>query len=76
MAVIGKILQALAAIVPFVVEWWAKRKAAQSQAEAETRVADIRRDPGFEWMRKFNSQAAPDVNSSGAPGPDKPGSAP
>ena len=72
MAVFGKILQILAAIIPAVLDWWSRRKAAEKQAEAETRVADIRRDPGNEWLRKFNSQANPDGNSSGAPGADQP----
>ena len=72
MAVVAKIIQALAAIIPFIVEWWAKRKAAKSQAESEARVADIRANPGSEWLRKFNSQANPDGNSSGAPGADEP----
>lgn len=72
MALLGKIIQSLAAIIPAVLDWWAKRKAAEKQAEAETRVADIRRDPGNEWLRKFNSQANPDGNSSGAPGAGEP----
>lgn len=72
MGAIGKILQILAAALPALLDWWARRKAAQSQAEAETRVADIRRDPAGEWLRKFNSQANPNGNSSGAPGADQP----
>ena len=55
MALLGKIIQALAAIIPAVLDWWAKRKAAEKQAEAETRVADIRRDPKSAWMRDFGS---------------------
>ena len=72
MGVVGKILQILAAALPALLDWWSRRKAEQSQAEAEARVADIRREPGSEWMRKFNSQANPDGNASGAPGADQP----
>ena len=72
MAIIFKIIQALAAAVPALLNWWAQRKAAESQAEAEARVADIRRDPAGEWLRKFNSQANPDGSASGAPGADQP----
>lgn len=72
MGAIGKILQILAAVLPALLDWWSRRKAAEKQAEAETRVADIRRDHGNEWLRKFNSQANPDGNSSGAPGAGEP----
>ena len=76
MGVVGKILQILAAALPALLDWWSRRKAEQSQAEAEARVADIRRDSAGEWLRKFNSQDNPDGNTTGAPGADKPGSAP
>ena len=72
MAVVAKIIQALAAIIPLITEWWAKRKAAQDKASVEARNADIRDEPGPGWVRKFNSQANPDGNSSGAPGADEP----
>ena len=72
MALLGKIIQALAAIIPAVLDWWAKRKAAEKQAEAETRVADIRADPGPEWVRKFNSQANSGDNPADPPGTDQP----
>ena len=72
MAIIFKIIRALAAAVPALLDWWARRKAAESRAEAEARVADIRREPGLEWVRKFNSRANPDGELSGAPGADEP----
>ena len=55
MGVVAKILTALAAILPIVAEWWAKRRAAQEQAETEARVADIRDDPGDAWVHKFGA---------------------
>ena len=72
MAVFGKILQVLASIVPFILDWWAKRKAAKNQADAEDRVADIRADPGPEWVRKFNSRANSGDNPADPPGTDQP----
>ena len=55
MGVVAKIIAALAAILPAIVEWWAKRRAAQEQAATADRVADVRADPGAEWMRKFGA---------------------
>ena len=42
MGVVAKILTALAAALPAIVEWWAKRRAAQEQAATADRVADVR----------------------------------
>ena len=72
MGVVAKIISALAAILPIVAEWWAKRKAAKNQADAEDRVADIRADPGPEWVRKFNSRANSGDNPADPPGTDQP----
>ena len=55
MGVVAKILTALAAALPAIVEWWAKRRAAQEQAATADRVADVRADPGAAWMRKFGA---------------------
>ena len=55
MGVVAKILTALAAALPAIVEWWAKRKAAQDKASVEARNADIRADPGAAWMHKFGA---------------------
>ena len=55
MGVVAKIIAALTAILPAIVEWWAKRRAVQEQAEVETRVADIRDDPAAAWMHKFGA---------------------
>lgn len=71
MALLGKILQALAAAVPAFLAWLERRQAAKSQAEAEARRAAVRDDPGSAWVRKFNSQANPS-SDSGAPGLDQP----
>lgn len=71
MAAILKILSALAAIIPSLLDWWQRRQAAKAQAETEARVADIRSDPANAWMRKFNEQANPDSTANKA-GPDQP----
>ena len=81
MALLGKIIQALAAIIPAVLAWLDKRKAAQEQAAAQDRVDAVRDDPGAAWMRKFgpDGQLSPDDgddNAAGQAGTDKPGSAP
>lgn len=71
MAALLKILSALAAIIPSVMDWWQRRQAAQAQAETEARVADIRADPAGAWMRKFNEQANPGAVADKA-GPGQP----
>ena len=76
MGVVAKILTALAAILPIVAEWWAKRRAAQEQAETEARVADIRDDPGDAWVRKFNAADRERNGSADQTGVDQPGSNP
>ena len=55
MGVVAKIIAALAAILPAIVEWWAKRRAAQEQAAVEDRNTDIKRDPADGMQRKFNT---------------------
>ena len=75
MGVVAKIIAALAAILPAIVEWWAKRRAAQEQAATADRVADVRADPAAAWLRKFNEQASPgaasDQTSTDQPDADK-----
>lgn len=71
MALLGKILQALAAALPAFLAWLERRQAAKEQAEAETRRAAVRDDPADAWLRKFNSQANPDA--SGQAGTDQSG---
>lgn len=71
MALLGKILQILAAAVPALLEWWRKHEAAREQTEAEARRAAVRDDPTPAWMRKFNSRANPDAsNQAGTDQPD------
>ena len=74
MALLGKIISALIAALPAVLDWWQQRQTARKQAEAETRVAAIRRDPAAAWLRKFDGQqpgadsdSAPDMPSPGEP---------
>ena len=55
MALLGKILQALAAAVPAFLAWLERRQAAKSQAATADRVADVRADPGAAWMHKFGA---------------------
>lgn len=74
MAAIAKIISALAAILPALVAWWAKRQAAREQAEAAARVADIRREPADAWVRKFNAAGEQRNDSAGKAGPDQPDS--
>ena len=71
MALLGKILQALAAVVPAFLAWLERRQATKAQAEAEARRAAVRDDPVGEWVRKFNSQAGPDP--ADPPGTDQSG---
>ena len=57
MALLGKILTALAAIIPAVLDWWAKRQAAQAKAaKAADAAADadaVRDDNKSAWLRDF-----------------------
>ena len=69
MALLGKILQVLAAVVPAFLAWLERRQAAKEQADAEARRAAVRDDPAGEWLRKFNIQANPDA--SGQTGTDQ-----
>ena len=71
MAAILKILSALAAIIPSVMDWWQRRQAAKAQVETEAHVADIRADPANAWMRKFNEQANPGPNTADKASPDQ-----
>ena len=75
MGVVAKIITALAAILPAIVEWWAKRRAAQEQAAAADRVADVRADPGSAWLRKFGAadKQHGDDKPADQAGPDQPG---
>lgn len=65
MALLGKIITALAAIIPALLDWWTKRKAAETQAEIEARNAAIKCDPAGELQRKFNpaGQQQPDSDN-------------
>ena len=74
MGVVAKIIAALAAILPAIVEWWAKRRAAQEQAAAQDRVNVVRDDPGDEWVRKFGAadQQRGSDNAADQAGPDQP----
>lgn len=72
-ALLSKIIQALAAALPALVAWWEHRQAAKAQAEAKTRVADIRRDPGAQWVRAFGGeQPGTDTTAPGQAGTDQP----
>ena len=59
MGVVAKILTALAAALPAIVEWWAKRRAAKDKAAkdaaADADAAAVRSDPKSAWMRDFGS---------------------
>ena len=73
MGVVAKIISALAAILPIVAEWWAKRQAAQEQAAVEDRVAAVRADPAGEFMREFNPAGEQhDNDAAGEAGPFEP----
>ena len=75
MALPGKIILALIAALPAVLDCWQRRQAARGQAETEARVAAIRSDPAAAWLRKFGGQQ-PDGNIDNAAhktGPDQPG---
>ena len=73
MGVVAKIISALAAILPIVAEWWAKRRAAQEQAAVEDRVAAVRADPAGEFMREFNPAGEQhDNDAAGEAGPFEP----
>ena len=63
MALLAKILTALASALPSFLAWLDKRRAEKEQAEAQARAAAVRADPAAEWLRKFNSQANPGSDS-------------
>ena len=72
MGTLLKIIQTLAAAIPALLDWWQQRQDAQAREKAADRVADIRRDPAAEWLRKFNSQTKPGADPAGTAGPDQP----
>ena len=74
MALLGKIISALIAALPAVLDWWQRRQVAKAQAETETRVAAIRSDPAAAWLRKFGGKqpGAGDDNASDTPAPGEP----
>ena len=71
MALLGKVLQALAAVVPAFLAWLERRQADKAQAEAEARRAAVRGDPVSAWLRKFSGQANP--GPADPPGTDQSG---
>ena len=75
MAIILKLLQTLAALIPAFLSWREKQDAAQRKTEAEERSASVRHDPASQWLRGFNPDAAgsgPDDGSVFASsGPDQ-----
>lgn len=74
MALLGKIISALIAALPAVLDWWRQRQTARNQAEAEARLAAIRSDPAAAWLRKFGGKqpGAGDDNASDTPAPGEP----
>ena len=52
--VILQIVSAFAALVPYLLNWWEKRKAEKLQLDRETRRAAVNADPAGEFVRTFN----------------------
>ena len=71
--VILQIVSAFAALVPYLLNWWEKRKAEKLQLDRETRRAAVNADPAGEFVRTFNP-GAPDnsahTTNSDQSGPD------
>lgn len=55
--VILQIVSAFAALVPYLLNWWEKRKAEKLQLDRETRRAAVNADPAGEFVRSFNPDA-------------------
>ena len=73
MALLGKIISALIAALPAVLDWWQRRQAVKAQADAQDRVDAVRNEPAAAWLRKFNEQANPGSgNAPDAPGSNQP----
>ena len=52
--IILQILSAFTALVPYLLNWWEKRKAEKLQLDRETRRAAVNADPAGEFVRTFN----------------------
>ena len=69
--VILQIVSAFAALVPYLLNWWEKRKAEKLQHEREDRRAAVNADPAGEFMRTFNP-GADSTNTAHTANPDQP----
>ena len=69
--VILQIVSAFAALVPYLLNWWEKRKAEKLQLDRETRRAAVNADPAGEFVRSFNPDARP-ANSAHTANSDQP----
>ena len=70
--IILQILSAFTAIVPYLLDWWEKRKAEKLQQERETRRDAVNADPAGEFVRTFNS-GSDSTNSAHTTNSDQPG---
>lgn len=68
--VILQIVSAFAALVPYLLNWWEKRKAEKLQLDRETRRAAVNADPAGEFVRTFNP--ADSTNTAHTANPDQP----
>lgn len=65
------ILQIISLLVPYLLNWWEKRKAEKLQQEREDRRDDVNADPAGEFMRTFNP-GADSANTAHTANPDQP----
>lgn len=69
--VILQIISAFTALVPYLLDWWEKRKAEKVQQKREARRDAVNADPAGEFVRTFNPDAD-SANSAHTANSDKP----
>ena len=68
--IILQILSTFTALVPYLLDWWERRKTEKLQQDREDRRAAVNADPAGEFVRSFNPDADP-TTSAHTPNPDK-----
>lgn len=69
--IVLQVLSAFAALVPYLLDWWERRKTEKLQQDREDRRDAVNADPAGEFLRSFNPDARP-TNSAHTANSDKP----
>lgn len=69
--IILQIISAFTALVPYLLDWWERRKTEKLQQDREDRRAAVNADPAGEFVRTFNPGADSTIPAHTA-NPDQP----